>query len=117
MAAIHVLDSPQAGVYNLVCHFATPAGTNAHGVSWKDIVLAAYPNEEPTAYSDEAERLDIIAGDIVEVASQIGLEPDEMSGPALQAALNSHANLAKADWLKEAQRRFKHYGYEQGTVS
>lgn len=117
MARIHILDSPKRGKYNAVVHFTVPLGDNEVGIPWKTILLEQHPNPEPVAFLDEAERADIIAGNIVEIPMDVDLEPSESSGPVLQAALERLAAHRIEQWLKEPQARYKYYGYSQGEVT
>ena len=116
MAKAHILDSPQAGVYNAVAHFSTPAGANEVGVTWKAIVLARFANATPQA-GDAAERALIVAGDRIEVPFVVGLEPGSMAPAVVQANIDALADAAWAAWAQEMQRRYRYYGYSQGTVS
>ena len=117
MARIHILDSPERGKWNSVVHFTVPAGSNEVGIAWKTILLEHYPNAEPRAFSSPEERDAIIAGDIVEIDMTVLVEPAELTGAELQAALESMAAHRIAQWLHEPQRRYQYWGYSQGEVS
>ena len=116
MARIHILDSPKAGEYNGVAHFLPPLGSNKVGTTWKAVLLAHYPNPEPAA-GDAAEKAAIVAGDIIEIPLRIQLEPEDMTGAKLQAALEKVAAHTISEWLREPQRRYRYYGYSQGDVT
>lgn len=113
---VHILESPKTAQYNAVTHFPTPAGDNSAGMAWKDILLAVAPNLEPRA-GDEAEKAAIIAGDVIEVAFVIELEPSEVQPGALRASVDDLADKARAGWQPEMQRRYAYYSYAQDEVT
>jgi len=118
MSKIHVLESDNAWSYKVAIHFATPAGNNSVGYSWKDCglesgITGATSLEVGAGPGDitQAEYDSIIAGDIVEIVSYIkpGITPTDASVEAL-------CNIEIAIWQGDVARVLKYYGHKiEGT--
>lgn len=114
MSKIHVLDRIDVTKYRVVIHTQTPSGNNAAGKPWKDIGLASFrigitilavgtgPGQITIA-----ERNDIIAGNIAEIASIVKIDPNSVS----LTALNIIVDKAISDWLNEMQFALNYYGF------
>ena len=114
MSKIHILKSDGDFGYNVVIHFATPAGNNSVGLSWKscglaDGVLGSTVLEVGTAPGNitQAEHDSIIAGDMVELVRTLlpGLSPTA-------AAVDALADIAIAESNANIAALLKYYGYK-----
>lgn len=103
MAKLHVLACDDKGVYRGVVHYATPAGSNSVGVSWKAAALAAGlagttslvegtgPGQITTA-----EKAQVVAGDVIEIPISLVSETVGGAGAEADAAISNHQrHLAK----------------------
>lgn len=118
MSKIHILESDNGWSYNVAIHFATPAGNNSAGYSWKACGLES----ELTGTTSmeigsgpgnitQTEHDSIIAGDTIEIIETIspGLEPTNAAVEALCDILISMSNADMA-------RILKYYGHKiEGT--
>ena len=120
MAKLHVLRINGDQV-ELLIHFIMPSGSNSVAITWKAAALAAgLIGLTPHAMADSTEKVAIQAGDTVELQTSLDMHevnPSNLSGTPLVAALNAVANAKKAEWLAEQQKVLKYWGYKQGTVS
>jgi len=110
---ITILESDNEHGYKVAIHFATPAGSNSVGMSWKECALAAgmigtTALEVGTAPGNisQAEHDDIIAGDTIEIITTInpGLNPTN-------AAVEALCNIAVSNWKANMARILKYYGH------
>ena len=117
MAKIHVLAN-EAGKYEVIIHFNTPAGNNSAGVSWKEAAIAdGAITQTAHALSDAGDVADIEAGDIIEIGASLKVNPEGMDGAAIVAGLDALADVKIANWIANNSARLKYYGYSQGVVS
>lgn len=118
MAKVHVLQMTSHGQFEALVHFNVPSGDNTVGTSWKDAALAAeIIGNVAHPQADPGEVASIEAGDIVELQVVLAVDPTELSGAELTAAVNRRAEAAKAAWVTAQQVALQYYGYTQGTVS
>lgn len=118
MSAIHVLEG-DGQTYEVVVHFAVPAGSNSGGLTWKAAALAAgftgttvLPTGTGPAQIDTTERTQVIAGDVGEIVVRILTESGGTSAPQRQASVQAQVNQAIVDTLADWQRRLRYYGLE-----
>jgi hypothetical protein len=102
MSVLHVLDQTN-GIYRCVVHRPTPAGNNSAGVSWRDVIKAAGLNATTLAEGTlpgqitTAEKDQVIAGDVFEVALSIALRAGGSENAQIDAAaLAAHQQAVAA---------------------
>lgn len=118
MSKIHILESDNSHSYKVAIHFATPAGTNPCGFSWKEcglnsgfigatsLVVGTGPGNITQAEHDS-----IIAGNTVEILMSVspGLTPSN-------AAVEALCDILIAAWNEDTARVLKYYGHNiEGT--
>jgi len=121
MAKIHVLKANESGMYRVVIHTPTPAGTNSVGELWKDaglrggdlgstvLVVGTGPGEITQPESDA-----IIAGDTMELSASFLIESGGSTNPELITTLTQMADDFIDERKLRLQRKYKYYGYSQG---
>jgi len=114
MSKVHILNSDNAVSYRVAIHFATPAGDNSVGYSWKSCGLESgltgttilEVGTEPGNVT-QAEYDSIIAGNTVEIVKSInpGLSPTD-------AAVEELCDILITMWNEDASRILKYYGHK-----
>jgi len=113
MSKLHILEATGEGQFRIAIHTAVPAGNNAAGKAWKDVLLAS-GRSGTTALAegigpgqvDAAERATIVAGDIIEIIAAVPLE----SGGATAGSLNASMTDIVAAWKMKQQAELRRYG-------
>jgi hypothetical protein len=116
MAKIHSFSSDTSGNCRVVIHAAIPSGNNAVGQSWKACWIAAGRNvtvlPEGTGLGQitPAEKASVLAGDLIEFASEIPLIT------VLQGIGPTHtfANSLIAATLATLQTELNYFGWTYG---
>jgi len=118
MSKIHILESDNGWSYKVAVHFATPAGSNSVGYSWKECgiragLIGSTILEKGTAPSDltQAEYNSIISGDTIEIVGYVnsGLDPTN-------AAIEALCDIMIAEWKEDSMRILKYFGHKiEGT--
>lgn len=115
---VHVLEAAGGGRYRVALHAPMPAGNNAIGVSWKNAYIAAglnvtiLPEGTGTGQITAAERVQILAGDVIEIVAEIEEPPPGAPGAA---TVTEMADKVISERLILLQTRLKFYGYTQAT--
>jgi hypothetical protein len=113
---IHILESDNDNSYKVAIHFATPAGNNEVGLSWKDCGLASGITgstslEVGTAPGNitQAEYDSITAGDTIEIIRSInpGLDPSN-------ATVVDACNICIGEYEADMARILRYYGHTIG---
>lgn len=116
MAKVHVLEATGRGRYRVALHTPMPAGNNAIGVSWKSAYVAAglavtiLPEGAGVGQITTTERNQVLAGDVIEVVTEIEEPPPGAPGAA---TITEMADKLIDERLTLLQARLKFYGYTQ----
>lgn len=118
MAKVHILCSLSPNRHQAIAHGLVPNGNNKVGIPWKTIAAQLSPNPQA---GDSAEKAAIIAGDMIEVAFVLELDPDAL-GTKMTPANLATTIAAEADRVLAARKidlsaRYNYAGYTTGAVN
>lgn len=120
MSKIHILKNNN-GRYQAILHFAVPVGNNSAGVTWKDCIVNSGRNKTDMTEGvgagqiPNAEKVNIIAGDMIEISMSLLVESGGTSGAVLIAAITEMADTHINTGKNRLQKEYKYYGYTQET--
>ena len=107
---IHILEKNNHA-YRVVIHFATPAGNNSVGKSWKAVGLASGKTgstclkvgTEPSNIT-QTEYDQIITGDVIEIVRSVDTK-------ATNEAVEALADILIDEYKENISNSLKHYGH------
>uniref|UniRef100_A0A6M3M1I9 Uncharacterized protein n=1 Tax=viral metagenome TaxID=1070528 RepID=A0A6M3M1I9_9ZZZZ len=113
MSKIHILKSDNNQSYEIAIHFATPAGNNTVGFSWKSCGLACgmtgttslEVGTEPSNIT-QSEYDDIIAGNVIEIVRSVtvGTSPTN-------AMVEQLADIYISEYQNDVAKVLKYFGH------
>lgn len=113
MATVHFLEQSN-GVVHVVVHQAVPSGSNAAGVTWKNVILGAGLNTSKMTTGTlggqitSTELATITAGDVVEIDLRVPI----FSGGSTAGQINALITQAVNNWKADFQGKYNYFGRE-----
>lgn len=117
MSRLHVMQANGINQYDVVVHSPTPAGNNAAGRTWTEVLInsglnvSTLPVGSGGGRISNAENNQIIAGTVFETRFSWGDDPT-WNNATRQADLNTRAAQAVEAAVAEFQKQMRFFGHE-----
>lgn len=104
--------SNSGGQHKIVCLFPPPAGRNAGGKTWQEVLLAvgASGSTSIDGLLSDIERKEILSGALLE--HTITIAGDNISNP-MSAMARKQIKTEVADFIRELKRQYNYYGMSE----